>query len=151
MEILILLFIGLLAGFMSGLLGIGGGIIIIPALVYLLGYSQQNAQGTSLGLLLLPIGILAVLNYHKAGFVNIKAAAIMCITFIIGSYITSKIAVELPETIIKKMFAVFLLFYAAKLFLEKWLNEFKYMMPRRKGRSFSIIWKFIFQGYLQKY
>jgi len=104
---------------MSGLLGIGGGIIIIPALVYLLGYSQQNAQGTSLGLLLLPIGILAVLNYHKAGFVNIKAAAIMCITFIIGSYITSKIAVELPETIIKKMFAVFLLFYAAKLFLEK--------------------------------
>jgi len=119
MEILILLFIGLLAGFMSGLLGIGGGIIIIPALVYLLGYSQQNAQGTSLGLLLLPIGILAVLNYHRAGFVNIKAAAIMCITFIIGSYITSKIAVELPETIIKKMFAVFLLFYAAKLFLEK--------------------------------
>ena len=119
MEILILLFIGLLAGFMSGLIGIGGGIVIIPALVYLLGYSQQNAQGTSLGLLLLPIGILAVLNYHKAGFVNIKAAAIMCITFIIGSYITSKIAVELPETIIKKMFAVFLLFYAAKLFLEK--------------------------------
>ena len=119
MEILILLFIGLLAGFMSGLLGIGGGIVIIPALVYLLGYSQQNAQGTSLGLLLPPIGILAVLNYHKAGFVNIKAAAIMCITFIIGSYITSKIAVELPETIIKKMFAVFLLFYAAKLFLEK--------------------------------
>jgi len=119
MEILILLFIGLLAGFMSGLIGIGGGIVIIPALVYLLGYSQQNAQGTSLGLLLPPIGILAVLNYHKAGFVNIKAAAIMCITFIIGSYITSKIAVELPETIIKKMFAVFLLFYAAKLFLEK--------------------------------
>lgn len=119
MEILILLFIGLLAGVISGLLGIGGGIIIIPALVYLLGYSQHNAQGTSLGLLLPPIGILAVLNYHKAGFVNIKAAAIMCITFIIGSYITSKIAVELPETIIKKMFAVFLLFYAARLFLEK--------------------------------
>jgi len=118
MEILILLLIGLLAGIISGFLGIGGGIIIIPALVYLLGYSQQNAQGTSLGLLLPPIGILAVLNYHKAGFLNIKAAAIMCITFIIGSYISSKIAVELPETIIKKMFAVFLLFYSAKLFLE---------------------------------
>jgi len=119
MEVLILLFIGLLAGVISGFLGIGGGIVIIPALVYLLGYSQHNAQGTSLGLLLPPIGILAVLNYHRAGFVNIKAAAIMCITFIIGSYITSKIAVELPETIIKKIFAVFLLFYAAKLFLEK--------------------------------
>jgi uncharacterized membrane protein YfcA len=108
-----------LAGVISGFLGIGGGIVIIPALVYLLGYSQQNAQGTSLGLLLPPIGLLAVLNYQKAGFVNIKAAAIMCITFIIGSYISSKIAVELPETIIKKMFAVFLLFYATKLFLEK--------------------------------
>ena len=119
MEVLILLLIGLLAGIISGFLGIGGGIVIIPALVYLLGYSQQNAQGTSLGLLLPPIGILAVLNYHNAGCVNIKASAIMCVTFIIGSYISSKIAVELPETVIKKMFGVFLLFYAAKLFFEK--------------------------------
>jgi len=119
MEILILLIIGLIAGVISGFLGIGGGIIIIPALVYWLGYSQHNAQGTSLGLLLPPIGLLAVINYHKGGFVNIKAAAIMCITFIIGSYISSKIAVELPETIIKKLFAVFLLFYSIKLFLEK--------------------------------
>ncbi len=119
MEILILLFVGLLAGVMSGFLGIGGGIVIIPALVYLLGYSQQNAQGTSLGLLLPPIGILAVLNYHKAGFVNIKAAAIMCVTFIIGSYFSSKIAVDLPEAMIKKIFGVFLLFYAFKLFWER--------------------------------
>ena len=119
MEILILLFVGLLAGVISGFLGIGGGIVIIPALVYLLGYSQQNAQGTSLGLLLPPIGILAVLNYHKAGFVNIKAAAIMCVTFIIGSYFSSKVVVELPESIIKKTFGIFLLFYAFKLFLER--------------------------------
>lgn len=119
MEILILLFVGLLAGVISGFLGIGGGIVIIPALVYLLGYSQQNAQGTSLGLLLPPIGILAVLNYHKAGFVNIKAAAIMCVTFIIGSYFSSKVAVELPEAMIKKIFGVFLLFYALKLFWER--------------------------------
>lgn len=119
MEVLILLLIGLAAGIISGFLGIGGGIIIIPALVYLLGYSQQNAQGTSLGLLLPPIGILAVLNYHNAGFVNIKAAAIMCITFIIGSYFSSKIVVEMPEAVIKKAFGVFLLFYALKLFVEK--------------------------------
>lgn len=119
MEILILLFIGLLAGLISGFLGIGGGIIIIPALVYLLGYSQQNAQGTSLGLLLPPIGLLAVLNYHKAGFVNISAAAIMCITFVVGSYLSSKIVIDLPEVIIKKVFGTFLLFYAVKLFLEK--------------------------------
>jgi len=119
MEILILLFVGLIAGLISGFLGIGGGIVIIPALVYLLGYSQQNAQGTSLGLLVPPIGLLAVINYHKGGFVNFKAAAIMCITFIIGSYISSKIVVDLPESIVKKSFAVFLLFYAMKLFLEK--------------------------------
>ena len=119
MEVFILLILGLVAGLMSGFLGIGGGIIIITALVYILGYSQQNAQGTSLGLLLPPIGLLAVLNYHKAGFVNIKAAAIMCVTFIIGSYISSKLAVDLPEAILKKVFASFLLFYALKLFIEK--------------------------------
>jgi hypothetical protein len=119
MEILILLTVGLIAGIFSGFLGIGGGIIIIPALVYWLGYSQHNAQGTSLGLLLPPIGLLAVINYHKAGFVNIKAAAIMCITFIIGSYVSSKIVVDIPELIVKKIFGIFLLFYAVKLFLEK--------------------------------
>ena len=119
MEVFVLLVIGLIAGLMSGFLGIGGGIIIIPALVYILGYSQQNAQGTSLGLLLPPIGLLAVLNYHKAGFVNIKAATIMCASFIIGSYISSKLAVDLPEAILKKVFATFLLFYSFKLFLEK--------------------------------
>jgi len=119
MEIIILLCIGLAAGLTSGILGIGGGIIVIPALVYLLNYSQKAAQGTSLGLLLLPIGLLAVINYYNAGFVNLKAVGLMVITFVIGSYISSKIAVALPENIIKKTFAVFLLIYAIKLFTEK--------------------------------
>lgn len=119
MEIFILLLIGLTAGVISGFLGIGGGIIIIPALVYFLGYSQHNAQGTSLGLLLPPIGLLAVINYYNAGYVNIKAAAIMCVTFILGSYISSKIAVDLPQFYLKKLFGVFLLLYAIKLFFEK--------------------------------
>ncbi|MHB8904536.1 MAG: TSUP family transporter [Melioribacteraceae bacterium] len=118
-ETLILLLIGLAAGVVSGVLGIGGGIIIIPMLVGFLGYSQKEAQGTSLGLLLPPIGILAVLNYYKAGYVNLQAAGLMVITFIVGSYFSSKLAVNLPETIIKKIFAVFLLFYAIKLFTEK--------------------------------
>lgn len=118
MEIIILLLIGLVSGFISGVLGIGGGIIVIPALVYLLGYSQHQAQGTSLGLLLPPIGILAVLNYHQAGFVNFKAALIMCATFVMGSYLSSKIAVGLNEPILKKLFGIFLLFYAIKLFVE---------------------------------
>jgi len=119
MEILILLLIGLAAGLVSGILGIGGGIIVIPALVYFLNYSQKSAQGTSLGLLLLPIGLLAVINYYKAGYVNVKAAGIMIITFVIGSYLSSKFAVTLPENIIKKIFAAFLLFYSIKLFLGK--------------------------------
>jgi len=119
METIIILLIGLAAGLASGVLGIGGGIIIIPALVYFLNYSQKTAQGTSLGLLLLPVGFLAVMNYYKAGYVNIKAAGLMVITFVIGSYISSKFVVSLPENIIKKIFAVFLLFYSIKLFIGK--------------------------------
>lgn len=119
MEILFLLLIGLAAGIISGMLGIGGGIIIIPALVSLLSFSQLKAQGTSLGLLLPPIGILAVINYYKAGYVDIRAAALMCITFLIGSYFSSKYAITLPEGVIKKIFGVFLLVYAMKLFFEK--------------------------------
>lgn len=118
-EIIILLIIGLAAGLVSGVLGIGGGIIIIPMLVGFLGYSQKDAQGTSLGLLLLPIGILAVMNYYKAGYVNLKAVGIMVVTFIIGSYISSLYAISLPEGILKKIFAVFLLFYSIKLFMGK--------------------------------
>jgi uncharacterized membrane protein YfcA len=118
-EIIILLLIGMAAGLMSGLLGVGGGIIIIPSLVMILSFSQIKAQGTSLGLLLPPIGLFAVINYYKAGNVDIKAAGIMCLTFIAGSYISSKYAVQLPETVLKKTFAVFLLFYAIKLFMDK--------------------------------
>jgi hypothetical protein len=115
----ILLIIGLTGGLVSGILGIGGGIVIIPMLVGLLGYSQKDAQGTSLGLLLLPIGILAVMNYYKAGHINLKAVAIMVITFVIGSYISSLFALSIPEGTLKKIFAVFLFLYALKLFLGK--------------------------------
>jgi uncharacterized membrane protein YfcA len=118
-EILILLLIGLAAGLVSGVLGIGGGIIIIPMLVGFLGFNQKEAQGTSLGLLLLPIGILAVMNYYKAGYVNLRAVGIMVVTFVIGSYLSSLYAVTLPEGILKKIFAVFLLAYSIKLFMGK--------------------------------
>jgi len=125
-ELLIYLIIGLAAGIMSGFLGIGGGIIIIPALTMILGYSQQQAQGTSLALLLPPIGILAVINYYKAGSMNLKAAAFMAVTFIIGSYFSSKVAVQVPEQLLKKVFATFLLFYSIKLFLNKWTLRASY-------------------------
>lgn len=118
-ETVILLIIGLTAGLVSGVLGIGGGIVVIPMLVAFLGYTQKDAQGTSLGLLLLPIGILAVMNYYKAGHIHLKAVGIMVITFVIGSYISSLYAVTLPEGTLKKIFAVFLFVYALKLFFDK--------------------------------
>lgn len=114
-----LLLIGLAAGLASGVLGVGGGIVIIPMLVGLLGYTQKDAQGTSLGLLLLPIGILAVMNYYKAGHINLKAVGLMVITFVIGSYFSSLFAVSLPDTTLKKIFGVFLFLYALKLVLGK--------------------------------
>ncbi len=119
MNTFYLLIIGLSAGALSGLLGIGGGIIVIPALVYLLGFSQQQAQGTSIAMLLPPIGLLAFINYYKAGFVDIKAAGILVLTFLIGSYITSKYVVTIPEFTLKKIFGAFLLIYSIKLLIEK--------------------------------
>jgi uncharacterized protein len=118
-DTIILLLVGLAAGALSGLLGVGGGIIVIPALVGVLGYSQQEAQGTSLGLLLPPIGALAVYNYYEEGFVNVKAALIMAATFLAGSYLTSKIAADLPEAYLKNIFGVFLLIYGGMLVFEK--------------------------------
>jgi hypothetical protein len=111
-TILVLILIGLAAGTLSGLVGVGGGIIIVPALVFFLGFSQQAAQGTSLGLLLLPVGILAVLNYYKGGFIDLKVVGIMCITFVLGGWLGSKLAVTISQETAKKIFAV-ILFYTA--------------------------------------
>ncbi len=116
-TIVILLLIGLTAGVLSGLIGIGGGIIIVPALVYFLGFSQHAAQGTSLGLLLPPVGILAVMNYYKKGFLDIKVVLIMAIAFIAGAFLGSKLSVTLSEDKLKKFFAVVLLLIAGKMLL----------------------------------
>ena len=113
-TILGLLLLGLIAGMISSVVGIGGGILIVPALVFLCAVNQTTAQGTSLAMLLPPIGFLAVINYHKAGFVNYKIAAILCITFVAGTYFGSKIALNLPDSIIKKIFAVFLILVALR-------------------------------------
>src|SRR6476620_757062 len=87
--ILLLSIIGLLAGILSGMIGVGGGIIIVPALVFFLGFTQKEAQGTSLGLLLLPIGILAVFNYYQKGLIYIKVVGIMAATFLLGGFVGS--------------------------------------------------------------
>jgi hypothetical protein len=117
--ILILIVIGIITGVMAGMLGIGGAIIMIPALVYLLGISQQTAQGTSLAVMLPPVGIIAAFNYYKAGHVNIRFAIILAVFFLVGSYFGSKLAVNIPENVLRKIFGVLLLLVAAKMLLSK--------------------------------
>jgi uncharacterized protein len=116
---IILLCVGLIAGILSGLVGVGGGIIIVPALVYFMGVSQHEAQGTSLAVLLLPVGIFAVINYYKAGYVDIKSTLIIASTFLIGGYIGSKISIAIDQNMVKKIFGVFLLLVAFKMILGK--------------------------------
>jgi uncharacterized membrane protein YfcA len=119
-TVLLLLIVGVSAGMLSGLVGLGGGVIIVPALVYLLGFSQHRATGTSLGILLLPAGIFAVLNYYKKGYIDIRVVLLIFVGFLIGGYFGSKISLNIPEGTLRKVFAVVLLLIAGKvLFLDK--------------------------------
>jgi uncharacterized protein len=118
--ILGLLLLGLIAGVFSGIVGIGGGIILVPALVYIFGLSQHQAQGTSLGMLMLPVGILAVMQYYKQGFVDYKLVAFIAIGFVAGGYLGGKLAISIPETLIKRIFELFMIAVAVKmLFFDK--------------------------------
>ena len=103
-TLIILAVVGLLAGFISGSLGVGGGIIIVPALVFLLGFTQHQAQGISLGIMLAPIGLLAFINYYRGGYTNIKYSLLLLVVFFIGSWFGSKLAVHLPDAVLKKIF-----------------------------------------------
>jgi uncharacterized membrane protein YfcA len=119
-TVLILIIIGLAAGMLGGMVGVGGGIIIVPALVYLLAFSQHEAQGTSLGLIVLPVGILGVINYYKEGYVDFRVVGILAIGFIAGSYFGSKFSLSLSQDIVKKIFAVLMIVVAIKmLFFDK--------------------------------
>ncbi len=119
-TIIILILIGLAAGMLGGMVGVGGGIIIVPALVFFLGFSQQLAQGTSLGILLLPVGLLGVIQYYKKGFVDIKVVLIISLAFFIGSFFGSKVALSLSQETVKRIFAIVLILVAIKfLFFDK--------------------------------
>jgi uncharacterized membrane protein YfcA len=117
--LLALIVIGIITGIMAGMLGIGGAIIMIPALVFLMGLSQQTAQGTSLAVMLPPVGIIAAYNYYKAGQVNIRFAIILALFFLVGSYFGSKMALNIPQQALKKIFGILLLLVAAKMLLSK--------------------------------
>lgn len=119
-TLVMLLIVGLAAGTLAGMVGVGGGVIIIPALVYFLGFSQKEAQGTSLGILLLPVGILAVMNYYKQGFIDIKIVLIVSAAFIIGGFFGSKLALSVSQETLRKVFGTLLLILAVKmLFIDK--------------------------------
>jgi len=111
-TLFILLTIGVLAGIASGFVGIGGGLIIVPALIYFLDLDQHTAQGTSLALMLPPIGILAAMQYHSEQHVEWTYSAIIAVTFILGAWLGSKWSLKLPTSMVRLVFSA-ILFYAA--------------------------------------
>jgi len=123
--IIVLLLIGLAAGILGGLVGIGGGIIIVPSLIYFLGFTQKEAQGTSLGILLLPIGILGVLQFYKAGYIDMRTVWLVSFGFLVGSYFGSKIALSFSQNTVKKIFAVLMILIALKMLFFDKKNEDK--------------------------
>jgi len=114
-TILLIAAIGGVAGLLSGLLGLGGAVVIIPAMVMLLGYSQQMAQGTTLFMMVLPIGALAAYQYYDKGFVDIKTALIMAVFFFVGGYFGARYATDIPQEILKKIFGVLLLLLSIRI------------------------------------
>ena len=112
---IILIIIGLLAGILSGLVGVGGGILMIPLLIIFLGLTQHEAQGTALFAMLPPIGILAAINYYKEGFVRWEYAIVIAFTFVIGGYLGSKLSLSLPPQMVRRIFGVIMLLGAIKL------------------------------------
>lgn len=113
--IIILLLVGIAAGILGGMVGIGGGIIIVPALVYFLGFSQLNAQGTSLALIMFPVGILGVLQYYKQGHVDFNIVLIIAIGFVAGSFLGSRISLSLPQETVRRIFALLMIIIAIKM------------------------------------
>lgn len=118
-DIIIYVIIGIAAGTLSGLFGIGGGIIIIPSLVFLKGFTQLKAQGTSLIAMLPPVGIFAFIQYYKKGNTDLYAGIIICIAMIISAKFGGQLANILPMNIMKKAFGIFVILVGIKTFLGK--------------------------------
>lgn len=111
--------IGVSAGILGGLMGIGGGIIMIPALIYILHFSQHMAQGTTLAAMIPPIGILAAYEYYKSGNVNIPVALTLALGFVVGGYIGGKIAVSLDNETLRRVFGVILFIMSLHIIFSK--------------------------------
>lgn len=116
-TIVILVLIGLFAGILSGFVGVGGGIVIVPALVFFLGLTQHQAQGTSLFVLSMPVVLFAVINYWKTDNVNWKFGLIVASTFVIGAYLGSKLSLKLSPGMVKLVFGVLLAYVSIRLIM----------------------------------
>ena len=119
MILLLAVLAGLLVGVFSGLVGVGGGVLMVPILVYAFGMSQHNAQGTSLAMLLPPTGLLAFMAYYKAGHANLKIGLLMALGIFIGGYFGGLMAQQMSSITLRKIFAVFLVATAVKMFFQK--------------------------------
>ncbi len=118
-EIIAYITLGLTTGIISGIVGIGGGIIIIPALVFLFGFTQHQAQGTTLAILVPPIGLMAAYTYYQSGYVNLNVALFICIGFFIGGFAGSKIAVSLSNQVLEKIFGSILVIVGLYMWIKK--------------------------------
>lgn len=118
-HILLFVLLGLVAGGFSGLIGVGGGVIIVPALVFLFGLSQHAAQGTTLALLVPPIGLLAAWTYYQEGYVDIHIAALICIGFLAGGLLGAKFANHLSNLALERVFGVAMLLISLKMIFAK--------------------------------
>ena len=116
-TVIILAIIGIFAGILSGFVGVGGGVIIVPALVFFLGLSQHTAQGPSLFVLSMPVVIFAVMNYWKSGNIEWKYGLVIAATFLIGAYVGSKLSLKLSPGMVKLIFGVFLAYVSFRLIL----------------------------------
>lgn len=118
-NIFLFLLLGLITGIFSGLIGIGGAIIIIPSLVLMFSMSQHMAQGTTLALMVPPIGLLAAWTYYKAGFVDLKVAALICMGFFVGGFIGARFVAHIPDLLLRRIFGIVLLLAALKMIFTK--------------------------------
>ncbi len=119
LNVALFLFLGLLSGFLSGLIGLGGGVIIVPSLIVLFGMSQHQAQGTTLALMVPPIGLLAAWTYYQQGYVDLKIAALICIGFFFGGFLGARLAIGISNEILQKVFGIALLLISLKMIFTK--------------------------------
>jgi uncharacterized protein len=117
MRELTLLGIGLAAGVAAGMFGIGGGLIIIPALLFLVGMKEKSAIGTSLAALIPPVGLLGAAEYYREGYINVKYAALIALGLFVGAYFGAKLVVSLPDALIRRLYGIFLLAVAARMLI----------------------------------